>query len=296
MKSKDLIGFAYVNGEFIEISKAGIPILDWGFLHSDATYEVAHVYKGRFFRLKDHIKRFYKSIAKLKMSISYKEEEIISILTNCVRLSKLRNAYVSMICTRGIAKLGSRDPRTCKNSFFAFAMPFVWILPKNQHKNGLDISISSKERISKNSVDPKIKNYHWLDMTMALFEAYDKGALNAVLIDRKANVLEGPGFNIFIIKNSKIYTPKKGVFLGTTRKTAIYIAKKLSYEVIEKKIPKKEVYEADEVFISTSAGGIIPITKIDNQIISNKKMGNITKEIRNFYWNLHKDKKYFIKV
>jgi branched-chain amino acid aminotransferase len=81
-----------------------------------------------------------------------------------------------MICTRGIPAPGSRDPREASNAFYAFAIPFVSIADERQREAGLSLHISSRERISPRSVDPRTKNYHWLDLTLSLFEAYDAGA------------------------------------------------------------------------------------------------------------------------
>ena len=81
--------------------------------------------------------------------------------------------------------------------------------------------ISSTQRIPPEAVDPRFKNFHWLDLTMAVFEAYDKGAIVPVLPDRDGNITEGPGFNIFSVKNGRIVTPDRGVFEGMTRRTVM---------------------------------------------------------------------------
>ena len=176
-------GAAYVDGQLVSIAEAKISLLDWGFLHSDATYDVAHVWKGKFFRLNDHIERFFSSMEKLHMSIPYTRDDLQAILVDCVRASGLRDAYVEMICTRGMPEPGSRDPRTCTNQFFAFAVPFIWIADPEKQKEGLDLVVSRRQRIPAASVDPTVKNYHWLDLVMGLFEAYERGGETAVVVD-----------------------------------------------------------------------------------------------------------------
>jgi branched-chain amino acid aminotransferase len=180
------------------VADASIPVLDWGFLHSDATYDVAHVWHGRFFRIDDYLDRFLDSMARLRMSVPYSREQIRAVMFELVRRSGLRDAYVEIVCTRGIPAPGSRDPRLCKNRFLAFAIPFIWIADDRLRARGLDLLISRQQRIPPESVDPRIKNYHWLDMVMGLFEAYDAGADSAVLVDSQGNLVEGPGFNIFV--------------------------------------------------------------------------------------------------
>ena len=102
-----------------------------------------------------------------------------------------------MIQTRGMSPTFDRDPRKSHPRFLAFAIPFGWILDPKKFDVGIDLAISKIKRISPESVDPRVKNYHWLDFVNGMFEAYDRGHYTAVLVDEENNVLEGPGFNIF---------------------------------------------------------------------------------------------------
>jgi len=289
-------GVAYVDEQFVPIAEAKISILDWGFLHSDATYDVAHVWKGNFFRLDDHIDRFLSGIDKLHMSIRHKRSDLRSILIDCVKTSGLREAYVEMICTRGMPKPGSRDPRECTNQFFAFAVPFVWIASPEKQKQGLHLVVSHVQRIPPESLDPTVKNYHWLDMVMGLFEAYDRGGETAVVVDMDGNVIEGPGFNIFAVKNRTITTPARGVLEGITRRTTIEMATSNGYEVNQHNLVADDVRTADEVFATSTAGGIMPITKIDGKSISSGVPGPVTQELQEQYWRLHEDPYYTLKI
>lgn len=224
-------GSAHVNGQLVPISEAKISLLDWGFLHSDATYDVAHVWQGSFFRLDDHIERFHAGMEKLHLSIPYDREQLRSILNDCVAITSLKNAYVEMICTRGMPEAGSRDPRSCRNQFFAFAIPFVWISNPDEGGEGLHLIISHQQRIPPSSIDPTIKNYHWLDMVTGLFEAYERGGETVALVDAQGNLVEGPGFNLFVVKNNCLTTPSKGALEGITRRTVIELALTQGYRV-----------------------------------------------------------------
>jgi len=289
-------GAAYIDGQFVPIAEAKISILDWGFLHSDATYDVAHVWKGKFFRLHDHIERFFSGMEKLRMSIPHNPSDLKSILIDCVRASGLREAYVEMICTRGLPKPGSRDPRECTNRLYAFAIPFVWIANPEKQKEGLHLIVSHSQRIPPKSVDPTVKNYHWLDMGMGLFEAYDRGGETTVVVDTRGNLVEGPGFNIFAVKGSTITTPVHGVLEGITRRTAIEISTEYGYEVMQCSLSTDEVHTADEVFVTSTAGGIMPVTKIDGREISSGTPGSVTQKLQDRYWMLHEDPLYTLKI
>jgi branched-chain amino acid aminotransferase len=280
----------------VPIAEAKISLFDWGFLHSDATYDVAGVLKGKFFRLDDHIERFFASMEKLHMSIPHSRSDLRAILFDCVRASELRDAYVEMICTRGMPRPGSRDPRTCTNQFFAFAIPFIWIATFEKQKKGLHLIISSRQRIPPESVDPTVKNYHWLDMVMGLFEAYDRGGETVIVVDANGNLVEGPGFNIFAVKGSTLTTPGLGVLEGMTRRTTIEIAPECGYDVVQGILPADDAFAADEVFITTTAGGLIPITRIDGQTVGAGVPGPVTRKLQNRYWELHEDPRYTLEI
>jgi branched-chain amino acid aminotransferase len=194
-------GAAFVEGRFVPVAEARVPILDWGFLRSDATYDVAHVWRGSFFRLEDHLDRFERGVERLHMSPPYSRAEIRDILIGCVRLGGLRDAYAEIICTRGVPPPGSRDPRDCENNFFAFAVPFVWIADPEKQERGLHATISRVQRIQPGAVDPTVKNYHWLDLELGLYEAYERGGETVILVDPEDNVVEGPGFNVFTVRD-----------------------------------------------------------------------------------------------
>jgi branched-chain amino acid aminotransferase len=289
-------GAAHVDGQLVPIAEAKISLFDWGFLHSDATYDVAGVLKGKFFRLDDHIERFFASMEKLRMSIPHKRSDLRAILIDCVRASGLRDAYVEMICTRGLPQPGSRDPRTCTNQFFAFAIPFIWIATFEKQKEGLHLIISRWQRIPPESVDPTVKNYHWLDMVMGLFEAYDRGGETVVVVDANGNLVEGPGFNVFAVSGNTLTTPAKGVLEGMTRRTTIELAPECGYEVVQRNLAAEEALAADEVFITTTAGGLIPITKIDGQAIGTGAPGPVTRKLQKHYWEVHEDPRYTSKI
>ncbi len=285
-------GVAFIDGEYVPIAEAKIPVLDWGFLHSDATYDVVHAWHGKFFRIDDYLKRFQGSMKKLRMSVPYNHEQIRSIMFELVKRSGLRNAYVEVVCTRGVPAPGSRDPRTCENRFLAFAIPFVWIADDALRQQGLHVLISRQQRIPPESVDPTIKNYHWLDMVMALFEAYDQGADTAVLVDAGGNLVEGPGFNIFVRQGDTVITPVRGVLEGVTRATILELLAKEDLQVKQDVLSVATVQAADEAFITSTAGGVMPVTRIAGQLVGDGRPGTLTSKLNGAYWALHDDPRY----
>jgi branched-chain amino acid aminotransferase len=289
-------GAAFVDGRFVPVAEARVPILDWGFLRSDATYDVAHVWRGSFFRLEDHLDRFERGRERLRMSLPYGRGEIRDVLVECVRLSGLRDAYAEIICTRGVPPPGSRDPRDCENNFFAFVVPFVWIADPDKQVRGLHATIGRVQRIQSGSVDPTVKNYHWLDLEVGLYEAYERGGETVILVDRDGNVVEGPGFNVFAVKDGGIFTPSRGVLEGITRKTVIELAAERGIPLEARPVPADEVRTADEVFITSTAGGIIPVTTVDGRPVGAGEPGPVTWRLREAYWDLHRDPRFTLPV
>jgi branched-chain amino acid aminotransferase len=283
-------GVAFVDGAYGPIAEARIPITDWGFVRSDVTYDVVHVWKGSFFRLEDHIERFLRSVEGLRMDLPVSRHELREVLIECVRRSGLRDAYVEMVCTRGQPPPGApRHPRFAAPNFLAFAVPYIWVYTPEQQERGLRAIISSVPRIPSQCVDPTIKNFHWGDLTRALFEAADKGAEQAVLLDIHGNLAEGPGFNVFAVIEGTVTTPPGGALEGITRRSVLELCEELGLPAQERDITADELREADEIFFSTTAGGITGVSRIDERILGNDRPGPITERLRELYWRKHEE-------
>ena len=280
-------GAAWVEGEYVPIAEARVPILDWGFTRSDVTYDVVHVWRGSFFRLEDHLERFQRSCRKLRLEPPVDRDGMRAILVECVRRSGLRDAYVEMLSTRGRPKPGSRDPRECRNTFMAFAIPFVWVIPPEVQERGAHLVITSVARIPPESVDPTVKNFHWGDLTRALFEAYDRGGETAVLLDAEGNVSEGPGFNVFCVDGDTVRTPGRTCLEGITRRSVGELCEELGYGFDIGTVTPEQLREADEVFLATTAGGVMPVSRVDERILGNGRPGPVTLRLRERYWSRH---------
>ncbi|MBZ9982894.1 MULTISPECIES: aminotransferase class IV [unclassified Mesorhizobium] len=282
-------GIAFLDGQYLPMSQAKISVLDWGFLHSDATYDTVHVWNGCFFRLDLHLDRFFGGLEKLRMTIPFDRDGVTEILHDCVALSGHSAAYVEMLCTRGASPTFSRDPRQAINRFMAFAVPFGSVANPEQLQRGLNVAISDKVRIPPASIDPAIKNYHWLDLVRGLYDAYDRGAETALILDFNGNVAEGPGFNVFCIKDNKLSTPAIGVLPGITRRTVFDLCALEGLFATPADVSVAALREADEVFITSTAGGIMPVTMIDGSPVADGRPGAITGRLMALYWDKHKD-------
>ena len=288
------LGAAWMNGTVIPISQAAIPVNDWGLVHSDITYDVVPVIDGAFFRFDEYLARFLSSMENLHLDPGMSKRDIKAALHQMVSKSRLRDSYVAMVCSRGKPKIaGSRDPRDCDNHFFAWCVPYVHVIKPEVVEQGATAWIAQNAyRIPENSVNPRVKNYHWGDFTQGIFEAKDKNYETVILLDYDGNVTEGPGFNVFAVKDKVLITPDRGVLAGVSRKTVLEMAEHLGINTSVRSLSVEELLEADEVFLSSSGGGVIPITRVNETIFGNGASGPISVQLNETYWKWTTLEKY----
>ena len=286
-------GCAFIEGNYFPIAEARIPIIDAGFNRSDLTYDVVAVWNGRFFRLDDHLRRFQKGFQRLRLNPKQSLEEMRTILFECVRRSGLRQAYVEMILSRGIDEDGSRDPRRFSNRFYAFAIPYLWIAKPEMQAAGIHLVIAEKTiRIPSNAVDPTVKNFHWGDLVRGIYEAYDRGGFTVVLPDAEGNITEGPGFNIFVYYENQLLTPASGVLEGITRQTVVDLAEEQGIPARLTMFNAGVLKNAAEVFLTSTAGGVMPVTTLNGKSIGDGKPGKVTSLIQKRYWEAHDEDRW----
>ncbi|CAK7209047.1 hypothetical protein SBRCBS47491_000304 [Sporothrix bragantina] len=282
-------GVAWIDGELVPLHEARIPLLDEGFMHSDLTYDVPSVWDGRFFRLDNHLDRFEQSCAKMRLKMPLPRQEVKDTLVDMVRQSGIRDVFVEIIVTRGLKGIRGNDPKDIVNRLYMFIMPYIWVMEPSMQMEGTGSSIIARtvRRISPGSFDPTIKNLQWGDLTRAMLEAQDRGAVYPFLTDGDSNLTEGSGFNIVLVKDNVLYSPARGVLEGVTRRSVIDAAAKLGYEMRIEFVPVEAAYQADEILMCTTAGGVMPITSLDGKPIADGKVGPVTKAIWDEYWAMH---------
>lgn len=290
-------GIAYVEGAFVPVAEARIPLLDQGFLHSDLTYDVPAIWDGRFFRLEDHLDRLEASCAKLRLRLPMAREALRVTLLEMAGLSGIRDGYVNIIVTRGLKFIRGHALEDLVNSLYIYITPYVWVMPPEmQRAGGSAVVTRSVRRVPPGAIDPTVKNLQWGDFVRGLFEARDRGATYPILPDGDGNLTEGSGYNIVLIKDGILFTPERGVLEGVTRRTVIEIARSMGIEVRVQHVPVERAYDCDELFFCTTAGGIMPVTEVDALKVGGGQVGPITRLIWEAYWGLHSDPRYTIPV
>ncbi|KAF8850903.1 D-aminoacid aminotransferase-like PLP-dependent enzyme [Acephala macrosclerotiorum] len=290
-------GVAWCFGELVPLAQARIPLIDQGFLHSDLTYDVPAVWDGKFFRLDDHLDRLTLSCEKIRLKLPLPREDVKKILDTMVAKSGICDAFVELIVTRGFKGVRESKPEDMVNHLYIFIMPYIWVMePGMQLTGGSAIIARTVRRVPPGSIDPTVKNFQWGDLVRGMFEAQDRGANYPFLTDGDAHLTEGSGFNIVLVKDGILFTPDRGVLHGVTRKSVIDVAKSLGIEIRVEVVPVELAYQSDEIFMCTTAGGIMPITTLDGQPVNGGKLGPITKKIWDGYWEMHFDPAYTSEV
>jgi branched-chain amino acid aminotransferase len=278
-------GCVHIDGAFVAPEDAKISIFDQGFTRSDAVYDTVSVWKRLFFRLDDHIARFFDSCQKARLQCPYSPSEVSSILAQCVHRAGLQDAYVQAIVTRGrFQSLERRDPRLCVNRFIGLALPYIWIVSPERQAEGIDLAISVNRRTPSEAIDATIKNFNWMDLQRGLFEGLDRGADTAVLCTPNGFLAEGPGFNVFLVRRGELVTPRSNVLEGITRRTMFELAAELGVPAREADLRAEELREADEAFIASTAGGVMPVSFVDGKPLGEGRPGSITSRLRSLYW------------
>ena len=282
----DSKGIAYQWGRFLPVEEAKVAILDPAFTKSDVVFDVVSVWDGRFFRLDDHLTRFRESREYVRMKSPYSEDKMKQIMAECVDRAGLSEAMVYMLCTRGSYAGGAAigDPRSCENEFIAYSCPYYWVVPRDRVQTGAHLWLAETRRAPDAAINQKTKNFNRMDLTRAQFEALDAGADAPILPSTEGFLTEGPGFNLWIVRDGKVLTPGDNLLQGITRLTVFKLCSLLDLEATARNLRAEDLQDAEEAFISTTGGGIVPVASVSGRAIGDGSPGQISCRIRDLYW------------
>ena len=247
---------AYKNGEYKPLREIGPTILDFGFIHCDSTYDVMPVYDGKAFCYDRHVARFKASAERYGLNIP--NVDPLEIIKELVKRNPIQNAFVWFILWRGFPPSGNpRDLENCPTNFAMYVKPSYPIASTPQVKLFLD---KNTKRVNDDYYGQTYKNMAWIELTMSQ-RPRPQGFDTTVLVDTKGQITEGPGFNVGIVKNKIIYTADKNVLKGITMSVVEDIAKENGYTFLRIPVTTQMFEDADEVFITSSSGGVTQTTK-----------------------------------
>ena len=286
MEKSDFIWF---DGEFVDWDNAQINVMTHTLHYGTGVFEgirARNTEQGvSIFRLNDHVDRLFASAASYNLKIPYTKEVIFEAIKDVVSKNKLESAYIRPLVFFGEGEMGLLPTGVPVRVSIA---AWLWgaYLGDDAVNEGVNVCISKWKRISPTSFIPLAKGVGgYMNSTLAKIDAVDNGYDDAIMLGDDGTVAEGSGQNIFIVKNNNIFTPPNstGALNGITRRTVIEIAKSKNISIEEKNLTVEDLKNADEVFFTGTATGVIGVVSIDGDDISNGKVGEITSDLINSY-------------
>ena len=261
--------YFYLNGQIASLDKATIFANDLGLLRGYGIMDFLRTVNGKPFHLADHYQRFCHSAKILNLSVPITEGELATIIKTLLTKNKVKDASFRLILTPGRTNNGL--DRNGQTTFFILTED-LYDLPTTMFSQGARLITSAYERMLP---EAKHLNYLW---AIKLAPSRQKQGAVDILYLKEGKVTECSTSNIFLIKKGKLITPKDGVLKGITRKVALDLAKKI-LPITERVVREKELWSADEIFITATNKQVLPIVKIDGKKIANGKIGPWTKKI-----------------
>ena len=279
----------YLNGKFVDESKAVVSVFDHGLLYGDGVFEGIRSYDGLVFKLREHIDRLFESAHTIMLTVPMRKAQLTDVVKQSLRINKLRNAYIRLVVTRGEGDLGL-DPRKCSKPTVFVIADTIRLYPKQIYERGLELITVATQRNVPEALNPQIKSLNYLNNILAKIEAITAGFEEAILLSHSGYVTECTGENIFTVKGRQLLTPPPyiGVLRGITRQTVMELGAKQRLTVREDLLTRHDLFNADEVFLTGTAAEIIPVVKIDGRVIGAGKPGPVTKQLRSAFHQVTK--------
>lgn len=273
-----------LNGQLLDAADAKVSVFDRSYLYGDSLYEVVRSYGDRFFGIKEHLDRLEQSAAlmhmKLGQSLGEYEQEIMRTFKAWRELEPQLEAYCRLIVSRGEGKIGFGLSALRTPTTYTIIMQPLEPPTAEARKRGYHFKISERLRNDPRALDPAMKTGNYLNNLLAFLEMGD-GYDDALMLNADGHLTEGTTFNIFYVKRGIVVTPPLdiGILHGVTRRVALECAAHLGHEVREVRFPKERLYQADEVFMTSSIKEVFPVTQIDGKKIGDGKEGPVTRAL-----------------
>lgn len=291
MSLADRDGLIWIDGEMVPWREAKVHVLTHTFHYGLGVFEGVRAYKTPdkgtcIFRLQEHTDRLFRSAHILGMSMPFDKETLNEAQKAVVRENNLEEGYLRPMCFYGSEGMGLRA-----DNLRTHVMVAAWEWPSymdpDARDRGIKVRTSSYTRHHVNISMCKAKaNGNYINSMLALREALDSGAEEALLLDNEGYVAEGSGENVFIVRDGRIFTPELTSCLeGITRDAIFVLAKELGHTIEERRITRDEVYVADEAFFTGTAAEVVPIRELDGRTIGNGGRGPLTEKLQAMYFD-----------
>jgi len=271
----------YIDGELLPQSQAKISVFDHGLLYGDGVFEGIRAYNGRVFRLKEHLRRLYRSAQATMLAIPLTPEALEEAVLETLRANSLNDAYIRLVVTRGVGDLGL-DPAKCTSGPCTIIIADqIELYPARFYEEGLEVNTVTTRRNMPQALSPAIKSLNYLNNVLAKIEVTRAALQEGIMLNHEGYVAEATGDNIFIVNHGALITPpaSAGILEGITREVVMELAAAMAIPVREERFLQYDIYTASECFLTGTAAEIVPVIKVDGRVIGTGKPGKITRQL-----------------
>jgi branched-chain amino acid aminotransferase len=273
--------WVYLNDRFVSREEAVVSVFDHGFLYGDGVYETMRAYRGRVFLLAKHLARLERSAERLQLRMPIPREQLADLVRASIDRNRLQEAYVRVTVSRGAGEIGL-DPALCKTPTLVIITKAFLPYPDFFYSEGISIAIVQTRRNLSEAVPPDVKSLNFLNNILAKMEAIAVGAYEGVMLNHRDELTEGTTSNLFVVQNGRLCTPARecGILDGLTRGVVLQLAHALKIPTEETRLYVKDLYGAEECFLTNTTHEVLPVTKANGRAVGNGRPGPITSRLR----------------
>jgi branched-chain amino acid aminotransferase len=270
----------WIDGRVVEADEARIPVLDHGFLYGDGVFEGIRALGRRVYKLEGHLARFAASARAIAIELPGGVAAARDAVLETLRALGRDEAYVRLIATRGEGPLGV-DPTTCPRARLVCLADVLRLFSAETAAVGIELVTVSLRRPPADVLDPRVKSLNYLNNALAKLEARQRGADEALLLNHAGMVAEASAANVFAAIGGRLLTPlpTDGALAGMTRAGVLELAAELGIPAEERPLGRYDLLAADEVFLTGSGAGIVPVGRFDGRPVGAGAPGPITARI-----------------
>lgn len=275
----------YVNGDLVRRDEASISVFDSGYLIGDGIWEALRLHEGVLVFLDEHLDRLWQAAAAVAMDLGMSREDLTAELWRTLDANKMHdNVHVRFMLTRGIKKTPSQDPRLVVSGPNLVIIAEHKLANPESKENGVTLFTSTIRRGSPDYLDPRLNCHSKLHEVLALLQAIEAGADEALMLDIHGFVSTCNATNFFMVKGGEVWTSTGQYCMnGITRAKVIEVCKNNEIPCLQKNFSLFDVYGADEAFVTGTFGGLTPVTAVDGRIIGEGVFGPMTRRLEAMY-------------
>lgn len=270
----------YIDGTYYDKENAKVSVFDHGFLYGDGVFEGIRAYKGRVFKLDEHVDRLFDSAKVICLDPGITKQQMKDIILETCARNGIVDGYIRPIISRGVGDLGL-NPYLCKKASVVCIAASITLYPREDYEKGLKIITVATHRNYNESLNPRVKSLNYLNNIMAKIEAIQSGVKEALMLNPLGYVAECTGDNVFIVRKGKVYCPsvQSGSLDGITAATVADLAEKRGYKVEYGQMSRFDIWTAEECWLTGTAAEMIPVTSVDSRVIGDGIPGPVFKQL-----------------